>query len=68
MAKKKQSIDLSSKELSFSEKDREYKLLCFYPDKMIVDVMVYENSKKIGLDELPFAHLPKKLKKIIKPN
>ena len=53
MAKRKKSIDLIPQQLSFCEKEREYKLLRFYPDKMVVDVMVYEGLEKIGLQELP---------------
>ena len=68
MAKKKKSIELSKDNISFQEKDTLYKLLRFYPDKMTIDTMVYENGQKQGMRNLPFAHLPKELKKIIKPN
>jgi len=68
MAKKKKSIELTKDNISFQEKDTLYKLLRFYPDKMTIDTMVYENGQKQGMRNLPFAHLPKELKKIIKPN
>jgi hypothetical protein len=68
MAKKKKSIELTKDNISFQEKDTLYKLLRFYPDKMTIDTMVYENGQKQGMRNLPFAHLPKDLKKIIKPN
>ena len=68
MAKKKKSIELTKDNISFQEKDTLYKLLRFYPDKMTIDTMVYEDGKKQGMRNLPFAHLPKELKKVIKPN
>ena len=68
MAKKKQSIELTKQNISFQEKDTLYKLVRFYPDKMTIDTMVSENGVKQGMRNLPFAHLPKEIKKIIKPN
>jgi hypothetical protein len=68
MAKKKKSRELSAQEISFQERGTLYKLLRFYPDKMTIDTMVYENGVKQGMRNIPFAHLPKELKKTIKPN
>ena len=68
MAKKKKSIELTNQNIEFQEKDTLYKLVRFYPDKMTVDTMVSENGVKQGMKNLPFAHLPKEIKKIIKPN
>ena len=68
MAKKKKSIELTSKNIEFMLENTTYKLLRFYPDKMTLDCMVFEGQKKIGQQNLPFAHLPKEIKKIIKPN
>jgi len=68
MAKKKKSIELTAQDISFTEKDTLYKLMRFYPDKMTLDTMVYEDGKKQGMRNIPFAHLPKELKKKIKPN
>ncbi len=68
MAKKKKSIELTAQDMSFTEKDTLYKLMRFYPDKMTLDTMIYEDGKKLGMRNIPFAHLPKELKKKIKPN
>jgi hypothetical protein len=69
MAKKKQkSVELSTQNISFKEKNTEYKVIRYYPSKMTLDVMVYEDGVKAGAQELPFAHLPRELKKQIKPN
>jgi len=35
---------------------------------MTLDGMVFEDGKKQGMQNIPFAHLPKNAKKIIKAN
>lgn len=66
MAKHKKSIELQN--LSFAHERNFYTVLRFFPLKMSVDVMVYEDGVKAGVKNIPFAHLPKEIKKIIKPN
>ncbi len=68
MAKKKKIIDLKNKNLSFCENGIEYKLLRFKAENMTLDVIRYEDGQKVDEFNIPFAHLPKSLKKIIKPN
>lgn len=68
MAKEKKSIDLTTLNISFNVQNNSYKAVRFYPAKMTVDVMVFENGIKEGIKTLPFAHLPKEIKKTIKPN
>jgi len=68
MAKKKKAVELAKKNLEFTEKNTTYKLIRFKPENMTLDVIRYENGEELGLFEIPFAHLPKALKKIIKPN
>jgi hypothetical protein len=68
MAKEKKSIDLSALNISFVVQKSTFKVLRFHPAKMTVDVMVYENGTKEEIKMFPFAHLPKEIKKIIKPN
>ncbi len=68
MAKDKKSIELHERKISFKLENSSYNLIRFYPTKMTVDVMVFENGIKEGIKTLPFAHLPKEIKKIIKPN
>ncbi len=67
MAKKKKSIDLRDKNLEFTQNSTTYKLLFFKPESMTLDVVRYENGTKIDEFNLPFAHIPKAMKKIIKP-
>ena len=67
MAKKKNRIDLRSKNLEFTENGITYKLIYFKQESMTPDVVRFENGFKIDEYNLPFAHIPKALKKIIKP-
>ncbi|MCD6432791.1 MAG: hypothetical protein J7L21_02010 [Sulfurimonas sp.] len=69
MAKKKKSVELSDKKINFIIEKISYKAIRYYPTAMSLDVMVTdENGVKLGMQNIPFAHLPKDIKKIIKPN
>ncbi|MDD5373943.1 MAG: hypothetical protein PHO62_11025 [Sulfurimonas sp.] len=68
MAKNKKSIELSENKISFDLERNSYSVIRFFPTKMTVDVMVFEDGVKQGIKTIPFAHLPKEIKKIIKPN
>jgi hypothetical protein len=66
--KKKPTIELSDKKLSFTRNGTTYKIIRFYQKDMTLDVMVYEGEEKIGQQKYPFAQLPKELKKELHPN
>ena len=68
MAKKKKSYDLSKENVEYTQDNIQYKVTRFNPSNMTVDVIKSEDAKKKELIEMPFAHLPKAVKKIIKPN
>jgi len=70
MAKnKKKVINLSDQNITYNEKERHFKLISFNPNTMEVEVSVSEEAEKLKkVMKLPFAHLPKELKKLIKPN
>lgn len=69
MAKRKKSIELSCQNIDFMLERTAYKVIRYYPTAMTIDVMVTDdNGKKIGMQNIPFAHVPKEIKKIIKPN
>jgi len=68
VAKKKKSIDLREKNLEFSENGIRYKLIRFKTENMTLDVIRYENGTKLDEYNIPFAHIPKSMKKMIKPN
>ena len=67
MAKKKKSIDLAEKEIYFEMEQERYRVMRFHPSSMTVDVTRYVDGKKSGQINLPFAHLPKAVKQIVKP-
>lgn len=69
MAKKKKSVELSDKKIEFKIEKISYKAIRFYPSTMTLDVMVHdEEGVKVGMQNIPFAHVPKEIKKLIKPN
>lgn len=69
MAKRKKSIELSNKQIDFMIERISYKAIRYYPTPMTIDVLVTdENGDKLGMQNIPFAHIPKEIKKIIKPN
>ncbi|MEO1938264.1 MAG: hypothetical protein ABGW85_06445 [Sulfurimonas sp.] len=67
MAKKKKSKELTQQKLSFVDKGITYKLIRFNPENMTVDVLRYEGEKKLDTFNIPFAHLPRELKRKVKP-
>jgi len=68
MSKKKKSIELSSKKIKFTIEKREFKVIRYYPTQMSLDAIEYNDGEKIGMINIAFAHIPKDIKKLIKPN
>ena len=69
MAKRKKSIELSDKKIAFMIERTSYKAVRYYPSAMTIDVMVEdENGVRLGMQNIPFAHIPREIKKLIKPN
>lgn len=68
MGKKKKSIEMSDKKISFEIDRSLYKVIRFFPSQMTLDVMVFEDGEKVGMRNIPFAHLTKEAKKLIKAN
>ena len=66
MAKKKPTLNVSSKNITFSEKERHFKIISFNQEHMTVLCTVTVDGKKEKID-LPFAHLPKNIKAILRP-
>ncbi len=64
----KKTIELSDKKITFEIEKRSFKVIRFYPTKMTLDVMVFDNGEKQGMQNMSFADLPKAAKKIIKAN
>ncbi len=68
MIKKKQNIDLRARDIEFEMLNVRYKALRFYQSKMTLDVILVDDIEKQGIINIPFAHLPKATKKLLKPN
>lgn len=69
MAKKRKPVvDLSDRGLAFPVGGRRAVILSFDPNAMTLTIDLYEGGIKVESDNrFPFAHLPKPLKKAIKP-
>jgi len=68
VAKKKKSLELSDQKITFNILKVSYKVIRFYPSSLELDVMVHEDGVKLGMQKIAFVHIPKEIKKIIKPN
>jgi len=68
MAKKKKICDLSKENIQYIQDNIKYKILHFNPAFMTLHVIKFEGEDKKDIVEIPFAHLPKAVKKRIKPN
>lgn len=68
MAKKKKPvINVSAQNISYVEQERVIKIISFNPNSMEVDVSVSEEGENKKLMKLPLGHLPKEIKKLIRP-
>lgn len=67
MAKKKENIDLRAKNITFLVQNEEYQAVRFYHSEMTLDIISLSDAHQ-GIRNIPFAHIPKEIKKIIKPN
>lgn len=68
MAKKKEIIDFRNKNITFTQDGVEYKVLFLKKANMTVEISSIEKEKEIQVKTLPFAHLPKAIKSLVKPN
>ena len=67
MAKKKKVINLSEQNIVYTEEERTIKIIAFNPNTMEVDVSITVQGEKKRVMKLPFAHLPKEVKKLVRP-
>ena len=66
MAKKKETLDFSKDNILFQIKEQNLKILSLNLNTMDVEVIVVENQKK-KVKKMPFAQLPKEIKKVLRP-
>ena len=67
MAKKKKSIDLSSKNIEYDTEEGHVKVIRFNPNNKSVDINLYVEGEKTRSLSIAFAHLPKPVKQLVKP-
>ena len=68
MAKnKKKVINLSEQNIFLVEEERHIKIISFNPNSMEVEVSVSVEGEKKKVMKLPLGHLPKEIKKLIRP-
>ena len=66
--KKKAVIDLSDADIVFVLQDREARVISFDPNTMTVTLNLYEQASHCKQErDFPFAHLPKPVKKLVRP-
>ena len=68
MAKKKEIIDFMNKDITYTLEGIKYKVLSLNKANMYVELSCFEKEKFIQNKTLPFAHLPKAIKSLVKPN
>ena len=66
MGKKKKSLDFSDQEIIFKMKEQKMKVLSLNQNSMDVEVIIFEGKKK-KVSKMAFAHLPKDIKKLLRP-
>jgi hypothetical protein len=66
MAKKK-TINLSDQNITFTEKERHFKVISLNLNSMEVEVTITEEGEKKKVTKMPLGHLPKEIKKLVRP-
>lgn len=64
---KKPIVDLTSKNITYQDKNQTIKLKLFKKSNMTLEVSIFEGEKFIKNSVIAFAHLPKNIKSLIKP-
>jgi hypothetical protein len=66
MAKKKPTLEFSNDNITFKSKEQTVKVLSLNLNSMNVEVIEMEDKKK-KVRKMPFAQLPKEIKKLLRP-
>lgn len=68
MARKKEMIDFRNKNITYNQEGVEYKVLSLKKTNMTVELSCIQKEKNLQNKIIPFAHLPKAIKTLVKPN
>jgi hypothetical protein len=66
MGKKKKTLDFSNENIRFKIKEQKFKVLSLNLNSMDIEVIEYEETRK-KVTKMPFAQLPKDIKKLLRP-
>ncbi|MEA1915370.1 MAG: malate dehydrogenase [Campylobacterota bacterium] len=53
--------------LQYEQRNQLFKIISYNPTSMMVEVGIYEKETFIKTQKIPFAQVPKKIKKILNP-
>jgi len=67
MAKKKKTINLSDKNITFIEKEQHFKIISLNLNSMEVEVSISVEGENKKVTRMPLGHLPKEIKKLVRP-
>jgi hypothetical protein len=57
---------MNKNNLQYEQQNQIYKVINYSPSTMMVQVGIYEKDKFIKNQKIPFAQVPKKIKKLLK--
>jgi len=68
MAKnKKKTINLSDKNITYKDKEQTLKIISLNLNSMEVEVSISVEGEKKRVSRMPLGHLPKEIKKLVRP-
>ena len=67
MAKKKKTINLSDKNIIYTDQEQTLKVISLNLNSMEVEVSITVEGEKKKVTKMPLGHLPKEIKKLVRP-
>ncbi len=67
MAKKKKTINLSEKNITYTDKEKLIKIISLNLNTMEVEISISVKGEKKNVTKMPLGHLPKEIKKLVRP-
>lgn len=67
MAKKKKTINLSEKNITYTDKEKLIKIISLNLNTMEVEISISVEGEKKNVTKMPLGHLPKEIKKLVRP-
>jgi len=67
MAKKKKTINLFEQNITFRQEEQHFKVISLNLNSMEVEVSITVEGEKKKITKMPLGHLPKEIKKLVRP-